>query len=302
MVHSSLRAKQSPNPNLGIDFSRPVSKAQRLLALAGNGNHDRGPFDLVRLPTGQPPVGVKQHLELRAGIDLMPLAPVLRHRLQEEGFAERARAGLLDDPASAVAGGLAASKPERLLCRWRRLQVNPLQREYTDLGRRATWRGKSADLPICRQDPVAGNDQRHRIRRHSLADIARGFRSGAEFPREGAVGRCVAPSDPSSRGVDALEEWVLRAEVELEPGKICLLAVEIAPYSSDRLGHLRCGRAGLCAGRPAQQVSFGRFGASCRQLEARDARVVPGDPASAAPSFENKIMVCRATGRFQPIG
>src|SRR5262252_9411257 len=49
-------------------------EAQRLLALAGNGNHDRGSFDLVRLPT-QPPVGVKQYLELRAGIDLMPAAP-----------------------------------------------------------------------------------------------------------------------------------------------------------------------------------------------------------------------------------
>src|SRR5215831_17558979 len=79
-------------------------EAQRLLALAGNGNHDRGPFDLVRLPTGQLPVGVKHYLELRAGIDLMPASPVLRHRLQEEGLAERAPAGLLDDPASAVAG------------------------------------------------------------------------------------------------------------------------------------------------------------------------------------------------------
>src|SRR5215469_13344318 len=107
---------------LGESGSRPGVKmgahtegveAQRLLALAGNGNHDRGPFDLVRLATGQPPVGVKQHLELRAGIDLMPAAPVLRHRLQEEGLAERARAGLLDDPASAVAGGLAALKTRK---------------------------------------------------------------------------------------------------------------------------------------------------------------------------------------------
>src|SRR5262249_6256327 len=180
----------------------------------------------------------------------------------------------------------------RLLCRWRGLQVNALQREHAGLGRQAAWRGKSADLTPRRQDPVAGDDQRHRILRHGLADIARGFRSGAEFLREGAVGRCVAPSDPSSRDVDALEEWVLLAEVELEPGKIRLLAVEIAPYSSDRLGHLRRGRAGLCASRPAHQNAFGRFGGFCRQLEARDARVVPGDAAKAAPGFENKIMVC----------
>src|SRR5215469_16661533 len=75
---------------LGESGSRPGVKmgahtegveAQRLLALAGNGNHDRGPFDLVRLATSQPPVGVKQYLELWAGIDLMPAAPVLRHRL-----------------------------------------------------------------------------------------------------------------------------------------------------------------------------------------------------------------------------
>jgi len=86
---------------------------------------------------------------------------------------------------------------------------------------------------------------------------------------------------------------VLLGEIELKPGKIRLLAFEIAPYNCDRLGHLRCGRGGCCAGRPAQQASFGRFGAFSRQLEARDARVVPGDAAKAAPSFANKIMVCR---------
>ena len=44
---------------LGESGSRPDVKmgahtegveVQRLLAVAGNGNHDRGPFDLVRLP------------------------------------------------------------------------------------------------------------------------------------------------------------------------------------------------------------------------------------------------------------
>src|SRR5215469_12392564 len=99
---------------------------------------------------------------------------------------------------------------------------------------------------------------------------------------------------PSSRGVDALKEWVLLAEVELEHGKIRLLAFEIAPYSSDRLGHLWRGRAGFCAGHLAQQHSLGRCGALRRQLEARDARAVPGDPAKAARSFENEIMVCPA--------
>ena len=36
---------------------------------------------------------------------------------------------------------------------------------------------------------------------------------------------------------------------------------EIAPYSGDRLGHLRRGRAGFCAGHLVPQNSFGRWGA-----------------------------------------
>src|SRR5215471_7521344 len=123
-------------------------------------------------------------------------------------------------------------KPERLLYRSRWLDLNALQREHADLGCRAAWRGKTTNLTPRRQNPVAGDHQRHRILRHGLADIARGFRSGGEFLRQGAIGRCAAPSDPSSRGVDALKEWVLLAEVELEHGKIRLLAFEIAPYSA----------------------------------------------------------------------
>jgi hypothetical protein len=56
-------------------------ETQRLFALAGHGNHDRGPFDLVRLTAGQPPVRMEPYLELRPGIDMMPAAPVLGHRL-----------------------------------------------------------------------------------------------------------------------------------------------------------------------------------------------------------------------------
>src|SRR5215469_4368387 len=68
---------------------------------------------------------------------------------------------------------------------------------------------------------------------------------------------------------------------------------EIAPYSGDRLGHLRRGRSGFCPGHLAQQNSFGRCGALCWQLEARDAHAVPRDPAKAARGFENEIMVHR---------
>jgi hypothetical protein len=52
-----------------------------------------------------------------------------------------------------------------------------------------------------------------------LTDIASGFRPGAEFLRQSAIGRGVAPSNPPGRGIDALEEWVLLAEVQPEAGK-----------------------------------------------------------------------------------
>jgi hypothetical protein len=69
----------------------------------------------------------------------------------------------------------------------------------------------------------------------------------------------VAPFDRPRRGIDALEEWVLLAEVEREAGKIRLLALEIALYSGDGLNHLRRGRAWFCAGHAAQEISFGRL-------------------------------------------
>jgi hypothetical protein len=56
-------------------------EAQGLLTLTGYCNHDGGPFDLVRVATGQPPIRVEQYLKMRPGIDMMPAAPVLRHRL-----------------------------------------------------------------------------------------------------------------------------------------------------------------------------------------------------------------------------
>jgi hypothetical protein len=82
---------------------------------------------------------------------------------------------------------------------------------------------------------VAGDDQRHRISGHGLTDIAGGFRPGAEFHRQSAIGRRVAPSDMPRRGIDALEEWVLLAEVEPEAGKIRLLALKIALHGGDTL-------------------------------------------------------------------
>src|SRR6516164_9401741 len=65
---------------------------------------------------------------------------------------------------------------------------------------------KPPTLPPAASTLWAGDDQRHRILRHGLADIARGFRSGAEFLGQGPIGCRAPPSDPSRRGIDALEE------------------------------------------------------------------------------------------------
>jgi hypothetical protein len=106
--------------------------------------------------------------------------------------------------------------------------VNALQREHASLGRRAAGRRKTTNFAASRQDPVARDEKGHRIPRHGLANITRGFRSGPEFLRQGTVCRCAAPPDPSSRRVDAFEERVLLGEVEPETGKIRLLALEMA--------------------------------------------------------------------------
>src|SRR5258708_5368963 len=114
--------------------------------------------------------------------------------------------------------------PQRLRGGSRRLDITALQREHADLGRRAARRGKTANLTAGRQDPVAGNKQRDRIFGHRLTNIARSLWPGAEFLRQSAIGRCVAPSDPPRRRVDLLEERVLLTKVEPEAGKIGLLA------------------------------------------------------------------------------
>jgi hypothetical protein len=66
------------------------------------------------------------------------------------------------------------------------------------------YRGKTTNLTAGREDPVAGDDQRHRIPGHGLTDIARRFWPSAEPLCQSAIARRVAPSDPSRRSVDLL--------------------------------------------------------------------------------------------------
>src|SRR6266446_4989017 len=56
-------------------------EAERLLPLARDGDHDRGPHDVIRLPAEQLPVGVEHYMQMRPGIDLVPSIAVLRHGL-----------------------------------------------------------------------------------------------------------------------------------------------------------------------------------------------------------------------------
>jgi hypothetical protein len=126
--------------------------------------------------------------------------------------------------------------------------MNPLQRKHADLGRRAAWGGKTTNLAAWRQDPVAGDDQRHRILRHGLANIARGFRSGAELLRQSAISGRATPFDLSRSGINTLEERGLLTEVELEPGKIRLLALKIALTAATASTTSGVGAPGLAPG------------------------------------------------------
>src|SRR5215831_8519431 len=103
--------------------------------------------------------------------------------------------------------------------------MNALQRKHASLGRRAAWRRKTANLAAGRQDSVAGNDQRDRILGHRLTDIARDLRPGPELLRQSAISCRATPSDPPRRGIDLLEERILLTAVELEAGKIRLVAL-----------------------------------------------------------------------------
>ena len=95
--------------------------------------------------------------------------------------------------------------------------MNTFEFEHADLGGRAAWRGKAAHLAAGSQDPMARDDQRHRIFGHGLADISRRFWAGAELFCQCAIGRRMTPADTTRRGVDLLEELVLAIKVEPEP-------------------------------------------------------------------------------------
>src|ERR1700722_1774092 len=111
---------------------------------------------------------------------------------------------------------------KRALRRSRRLylDIDTLKGEHAAFGSRAARGGKSAYPAARRQHSVARDDQRDRVFCHGLADIACGLRSRAEFLRQRAVGRRVAPPDLPQDIIDLLEEGVLIAKIERVAGKV----------------------------------------------------------------------------------
>lgn len=86
--------------------------------------------------------------------------------------------------------------------------VDTFQGQHALFGHRTARRGEAANPAAGGQYAVAGDDQRHRVPRHRLADVARGFRPGAEFLRQRAVGGRPAPAERAGGGIDAAEEIV----------------------------------------------------------------------------------------------
>jgi hypothetical protein len=111
------------------------------------------------------------------------------------------------------------------------------------------------------------------------------------FLRKRAVGRRAAPRDLSRGLIDLLEKDALSLQIEIEAGKIRLPSLEIVLHRRDRFGNPRRRLVRRSVGQTPQKQSLGGFGASRRQLEARDAGIAPGDAAETACGFENMVMV-----------
>ena len=74
---------------------------------------------------------------------------------------------------------------------------------------------------------MAGDDQRRRVLRHRLADVARRLAAGANLLRQRAVGGRAAPADAAQGVINPGEERVLAGEVEPNLREVRLLAVKV---------------------------------------------------------------------------
>ena len=119
------------------------------------------------------------------------------------------------------------------------LDLNALKFEHTALGSRPAWGGEAADPVACRKDPVARNDQWHRVACHRLTNVACRLRPRAKLLCQCSIGGRVSPSNPTRRFIDFPCEKLLRTEIEFDSGEICLFPVEVVPHRGDNFGHGR---------------------------------------------------------------
>ena len=69
--------QQYPGPVLDLG----CGTGRITIPLARHGDQNRRPFDFVRPPAEQLPVGIELDVQMRTGTDLMPSAALLGHRL-----------------------------------------------------------------------------------------------------------------------------------------------------------------------------------------------------------------------------
>ena len=176
-------------------------------------------------------------------------------------------------PSRASIWRLAAAPPgaEKTLCR----SLPP------PLRRHSTVRDDQRDRVFCH-----GNDHR------AAAPPRVPFRAEPFlFAEPCHVGGRLAPADLPRDIINSLEEGVLIAKVQRIAGKVDLLSLEITRRRGDRVCRLGRGRTAHGVGQPAQQVSFGRCGSPCRQLERCNPGIAPGDPAKSGDGCEDGVTV-----------
>ena len=171
------------------------------------------------------------------------------------------------------------------------VEVDAFQREQFLLGGGAAVGREAAGLVAGGQHAVAGDDDRHRVFPHRLADIAGALPAGqAELFRQLAVGHGVAEADAAQRRVEFLAEIVDAVEIDGDGGKIDRLAGQIAlDVGDERLDPRRhVGRAGAVAFPGEAQLGLAAI--LFRQLHADEPARVPRDAAFADRGVEQMMM------------
>ena len=185
-----------------------------------------------------------------------------RHQGPQGARAHRADDGQigLDRPGRRGRSGLA----RRAL-----LKADAFERQQLLLGGGAAVGREAAGLVAGGQHAVAGDDDRHRIFPHRLADVAGALPAGqAELLGQFAVGHGVAEADAAQRRVELLAEVVDAVEIDRDGGKIDRLAGQIALDVGDQRLHPRRHVGGVGAVAFHGEAKLGLAAILFRQLHA----------------------------------